>query len=117
MPTPFALKRWAAVIRIRPSPHPRSYTVSPGLITAKSSMRSTMGCGEAINGARFWECSRSSRGRRSLACYGQQAQPKQSETEAHVPTRKKTYRTADPVSFLRSGRPFRSRRTTDPWVY
>src|SRR5713226_1353544 len=52
IPTELALNFWAAVITIRPSPEPRSYTTSPGLIRAASSIRSTTIWGLGMYGAR-----------------------------------------------------------------
>src|ERR1700704_233674 len=50
-PTALALYFSTAAISTRPSPDPRSNTVSPGLIFASTSMRSTTRVGEATYGA------------------------------------------------------------------
>src|SRR5208282_140632 len=54
-PTALTLYFSTAAIRIRPSPHPKSYSVSPGLMLAISSMRSTTWLGEATYGASLFE--------------------------------------------------------------
>src|SRR5205823_5224267 len=49
MPTPRAPYLCAAVIGMRPSPDPRSYTTSAAVTCASSSIASTTLCGEATN--------------------------------------------------------------------
>ena len=56
MPTALAPNLRAAVTSTRPSPQPRSKSVSPGLRSAAANILSTIGCGEGTNGAKLRAC-------------------------------------------------------------